>query len=209
MAEVAVKNLKNEVVGKVTLADEVFSYSASKTLVWEAVRAFLASQRKGTHATKNRSDVRGGGRKLWKQKGTGRARMGSSRSPLWKGGGTAFGPSPRDYSQAFPKKKRRGAVKMVLSDKLKNDRLVVVDELGLESHRTSDFIGVLGALELQNRKVLVVDDRENKNLYLCTRNLPRVKMVPTLGVNVFDLLRHESLLISKRAVLELQEVLQK
>jgi len=209
MAEVAVKNLKNEVVGKVTLADDVFNYSAAETLVWEAVRAFLAGRRKGTSATKNRSAVRGGSRKLWRQKGTGRARMGGASSPLWRKGGVVFGPSPRDYSQALPKKKRRGAVKVVLTDKLKNDRLIVIEDLGLETHRTRDFAGVLNTLELSGGKVLVVDDRENRNLYLSTRNLPRVKMVPTLGVNVYDLLNHESLVISKRALLELQEVLQK
>ncbi len=208
MAEVEVRNLKNKVVDQLELADEVFNYTASETLVWEAVRAYRAGQRKGTHATKGRSQVRGGGRKPWRQKGTGRARAGSIRSPLWRGGGTTFGPTPRNYAQAFPKKKRRGALKVVLSDKLKNQKLTVVDEFVLESHRTKEFLEVLKTLDLDN-KVLVVDDRENRNLYLSSRNVPQVKCVATLGLNVYDLLNCRHLLISKRAILSLQEVLQR
>jgi len=208
MAEVEVRNLKNKVIDKLELADEVFNYSASETLVWEAVRAYRAGQRKGTHATKGRSQVRGGGRKPWRQKGTGRARAGSIRSPIWRAGGTTFGPTPRNYTQAFPKKKRRGALKVVLSDKLKNQKLIVVDEFVLESHRTKEFLEVLKTLDLGN-KVLVVDDRENRNLYLSSRNVPHVKCVATLGLNVYDLLNCRNLVISKRAILSLQEVLQR
>ena len=208
MAEVEVRNLKNKVIDKLELADEVFNYSASETLVWEAVRAYRAGQRKGTHATKGRSQVRGGGRKPWRQKGTGRARAGSIRSPLWRGGGITFGPSPRNYAQSFPKKKRRGALKVVLSDKLKNQKLTVVDEFVLESHRTKEFLEMLKTFDLDN-KVLLVDDRENRNLYLSSRNVPQVKCVATLGLNVYDLLNCRHLLISKRAVLSLQELLQK
>ncbi len=208
MAKVEVKNLENKVVEKLDLADEVFNYSASETLVWEAVRAFQAAQRKGTHSTKNRIELRGGGRKPWRQKGTGRARAGSSRSPLWRSGGTVFGPTPRDYSQSFPKRKRRGAVKMVLSDKLQNQRLTVIDEFTVSKPSTRDFAGKLSGLGLDG-KILLVDDSENRNLYLSSRNLPAVKMVPTGGVNVYDLLDHDYLLISKRSVLALQEVLQK
>ena len=208
MAEVEVRNLKNKVVDQLELADEVFNYTASETLVWEAVRAYRAAQRKGTHATKGRSQVRGGGRKPWRQKGTGRARAGSIRSPIWRAGGTTFGPTPRNYTQAFPKKKRRGALKVVLSDKLKNQKLIVVDEFTLESHRTKEFLGVLKTLDL-GHKVLVVDDRENRNLYLSSRNVPHVKCVATLSLNVYDLLNCRNLLVSKRAILSLQEVLQK
>lgn len=208
MAEVEVRDLKNKVVGKLELADEVFNYSASPTLLWEAVRAFEAKRRKGTHAAKNRSDVRGGGQKPWRQKGTGRARVGSLRSPIWRKGGVVFGPRPRDYSQALPKKKRRGAVKMVLTDKLKNGRLVVVEDFQLESFKTREFAGVLKTLELQG-KVLVVEGGENRNLYLGSRNLPGVKLASGLGVNVHDLMRHDHLLFSKEAVLALQEVLRK
>ena len=206
--EVEVKNLKNKVVEKLTLADEIFDYTASETLVWEAVKAYLAAQRKGTGATKTRGVVRGSGRKLWKQKGTGRARVGSIRSPLWKKGGIVFGPQPRDHSEAFPRKKRRGALKMVLSDKLKKQKLVIVDALDLESCRTKEFVKLLKGLNLKE-KVLVVDDRQNRNLFLSSRNLPQVKMVPVLGMNVFDALNCDVLLISKRSLLELQGVLQR
>lgn len=208
MADVEVRNLHNEVVGQLALAEQVFNYSASKTLVWEAVRAFRANQRKGTHATRNRSQVRGGGAKMWKQKGTGRARMGSRRSPLWRGGGTVFGPQPRDYSQAFPKKKRRGAVKLVLTDKLRSQKLLVLDDLQLESHRSKEFLNLLRVLELEG-KVLVIDDLENRNLFLSTRNLPQIKLVPSSGVNVYDLLRHDHVVFSRRALLQLQEVLER
>ena len=208
MAQVEVKNLENKLVEKLDLSDDVFAYTASETLVWEAVRAYRAAQRKGTHATKVRSQVRGGGRKPWRQKGTGRARVGSIRSPLWRKGGTVFGPQPRNYRQAFPKKKRRGALKLVLTDKLNNQQMTVVEEFVLKSHRTKEFLKVLDTFQL-NVKVLVVDHRENQNLYLGSRNLPQVKSVPTLGLNVYDLLNCEHLLISKRAILQLQEVLQK
>lgn len=208
MAEVEVKNLKNKVVGKLDLSDDVFAYEAKRSLVWEAVRAFRAGKRKGTHSTKNRAVVRGGGQKPWRQKGTGRARVGTIRSPLWAGGGTVHGPTPRDYSQALPKKKRRGAVKLVLTEKLKNDQIRVIDELSIDSHKTKDVIELLAGLQLDG-KVLVVDSRENRNLYLGSRNLQSVKMVPTAGVNIYDLLNHETILISKPALIELQEVLQR
>jgi large subunit ribosomal protein L4 len=208
MAEVEVRNLQNEVVGTLELADEVFNYEASPTLVWEAVTAFLAGRRKGTHAVKTRSEVRGSGRKPWRQKGTGRARIGSIRSPLWRGGGTVHGPQPRDHSQALPKKKRRGAMRLVLSDKLRNDRLRVFEDLSLETHRTQDFLKWIESLDLGD-KVLMVDSRENRNLYLGSRNVSTVKMVPADGVNVYDLVNFDVLMISRRAVLELQEVLQR
>ncbi len=203
MAEVKIRNLENKVVDRLRLSGEVFGYEASETLVWEAVNAYRASQRKGTHAAKTRGKVSGSGRKLWRQKGTGRARIGSIRSPLWRKGGTIFGPQPRDYTQSFPRKKRRGAMKLVLTDKLKNQRLVVVEAFPLESHKTKEFLQVLKNLKL-NRKVLVVDSRDNRNLYLSCRNLPEVKMVPAEGVNVFDLLNCEHLLISRGALVELE-----
>ncbi len=208
MPKVDVRNLKNKVVEKLELSEEVFGYEASETLVWEAVTAFLAAQRKGTHATRCRANVRGGGSKPWRQKGTGRARIGSTRSPLWSGGGTVHGPVPRDYTTAFPRKKRRGAVKLVLTDRLKDARLIVVSDFSLESHRTKDLVPILKQLELTG-KILLVDSRENRNLYLSSRNLPGVKMVPSDGVNIYDLLNCEKVVFSKDAIVELQEVLQK
>jgi len=208
MPKVEVRDLKNKVVEKMDLSEDVFEYEASETLVWEAVTAFLAGRRKGTHATRERSDVRGGGAKPWRQKGTGRARIGTIRSPLWAGGGTVHGPRPRDYSVSFPRKKRRGAVKLVLSDKLKDQRLVVFDDLSLKSHRTKDLVAILDKLEL-NGKVLLVDSRENRNLYLGSRNVPNLKMVPVDSVNIYDLLNCEKVVFSKAAIIQMQEVLQK
>ncbi len=206
MPQVEVKNINNQVVETLELKSEVFDYEASETLVWEAVNAYRAAQRKGTHSTKSRAEVRGSGHKLWRQKGTGRARIGSIRSPLWRKGGTVHGPKPRDYTQAFPKRKKRGAVKAVLSDRLRQGRIVVIDVLKPDSHRTKDFIKLCRGLGLEG-KILAVDDRSNRDLYLGSRNLPRVKMVPSLGVNVYDLLDHHHILISKSALLDLQEML--
>jgi large subunit ribosomal protein L4 len=208
MAEIEVRDLKNKVVGKLELTDEVFNYEASETLVWEAVKAYQAAQRKGTHAAKGRSDMRGGGRKPWRQKGTGRARAGTIRSPLWAGGGTVHPPKPRDYSEALPKKKRRGAMKLVLTDRLKNERLLVFDNLNLETPRTKEFVSLLKTLGIE-QKVLLIDGKQNRNLYLGSRNIKSAKLVSSDGVNIYDLLNHELLIFSKSAVLELQEVLKK
>ncbi len=208
MPKVDVRNLKNKVVEKLELSEDVFGYEASETLVWEAVTAFLAAQRKGTHATRGRSDVRGGGSKPWRQKGTGRARIGTIRSPLWAGGGTVHGPKPRDYSTALPKKKRRGAVKLVLTDRLKDERLLVVEDFNLKSHKTKDFTGILEKLGLTG-KILLIDSRENRNLYLSSRNIPGIKTVPSDSVNIYDLLNCEKVVFSKEAIVELQEVLLK
>ena len=208
MAEVEVRNFENKVVEKLELSDDVFGYEASPTLVWEAVTAYQAARRKGTHSTKNRSAVRGGGRKPWRQKGTGRARAGTIRSPLWTGGGSVHGPLPRDYSTTFPRKKRRGAMKLVLSDKLRNQQLLVLDEMALGEPKTRGFLAALAKLEV-GKKALLVDQRENRNLYLASRNVPNVKMVAADGVNIYDLVNCDTLVISKDAVLQLQEVLQR
>lgn len=204
--EVQVRNLKNEVVETLPLSRQVFDYQASESLLWEAVTAYRAGRRKGSHSTKTRAEVRGGGRKPWRQKGTGRARAGHIRSPLWRSGGVTFGPKPRNYAQSLSKKKRRGAVKLALSDKLKSEKLLVLASIELDSHKTRNFLEVMGNFDL-TRKLLVVDSRKNRNLFLSTRNLPEIKMVPALGVNVYDLLNAEVLMISKASLLELQEVL--
>ena len=205
MAKVKIRNLKNKQVGELKLSDEVFGYMASETLVWEAVQAFLAGRRKGTNKTKNRVEVRGGSAKPWRQKGTGRARVGSLRSPLWRKGGTVFGPQPRDYSQRFPRKKKRGAVRMVLSDKLRNEQIIVMEDLQLKTHKTKDLSDLFKVLGVDG-KVLVVDD-ENRNLYLGSRNLAKTKMVSTSGINVYDLLNCDHLIISRKSVEKLEETL--
>jgi large subunit ribosomal protein L4 len=208
MPVVEVKNLQNETVEQLELNEKVFGAPLKETLIWEAVRHYQAGGRRGTHATKTRGDVSGSNRKPWRQKGTGRARAGQTRNPLWRKGGTVFGPQPRDYSYAFPKRKRQGALCAVLSEKLRQNQLVVVDRLELAAPKTKEFIGVMGALELE-RNLLIVDSLENTNAILSARNLPKVKYVTGSGLNIVDLLNHQTVLFSKDAILQVQEVLGK
>jgi len=206
MAEIEVKNLANEVVGKLEVSDEVFKAEFNQPLIWEAVKHYNDSLRAGTASTKVRGDVRGSGKKLWRQKGTGRARVGSIRSPLWRHGGTVHGPQPRDYSYRFPRKKLQGAMRSALSAKLTENSIAVVDSFPLESHRTKDFQKVLKGLGFAGR-VLVVDSSVNRNLSLSSRNLPKVKLVPGTGVNIFDVVNSSALLFSKDSILQVQEAL--
>jgi len=206
MAEIEVKNLANEVVGKMELSDEVFKAPLNMPLIWEAVKHYKDSLRSGTAATKTRAMVSGSGRKLWKQKGTGRARIGSIRSPLWRHGGTVHGPHPRSYVYAFPRKKIRGALRSALSARLSENRLAVVDGFNLESHKTKDLQRALLGFGA-GCKVLMVDAGSDRNLRLSSRNLPNVKLVPSRGVNIHDVVKHELLIFSKDAILQVQEVL--
>ena len=206
MAEIEVKNLANEVIGKLELSDAVFKAALNQPLIWEAVKHYNDSLRSGTASTKVRGEVRGSGKKLWRQKGTGRARIGSVRSPVWRHGGTVHGPKPRDYSYRFPRKKLQGAMRSALSAKLSENSLMVVEALSLESNKTKDFKKILSNLGFTGR-VLVVDSSENKNLSLSSRNLPKVKLVPGTGVNIFDVVNSNVLLFSKDSILQIQEVL--
>jgi large subunit ribosomal protein L4 len=206
MVEIEVKNLANEVVGKLELSDAVFKSELNQPLIWEAVKHYNDSLRSGTASTKVRGEVSGSGKKLWRQKGTGRARVGSIRSPLWRHGGTVHGPKPRDYSYRFPRKKLQGAMRSALSVKLSENAVAVIDKLSLENHRTKDFQKILKGLGFTG-KVLIVDSSENKNLALSSRNLPKVKLVPGTGVNIFDVVNSNTLLFSKDSILQLQEVL--
>jgi large subunit ribosomal protein L4 len=206
MAEIEVRNLANEVVGKLDLSDDVFKAELNTPLIWEAVKHYAASLRAGTAATKTRGMVRGSGKKLWRQKGTGRARIGSVRSPLWRHGGTVHGPQPRDYEYSFPRKKVRGALRSALSAKLGDNCVLVVDSFKLDAPKTAQFRKVLDQLG-GKRKVLVVDSGENRNLTLSSRNLPDVKLVPGTGVNIYDVVNSELLLFSREAILQVQEVL--
>jgi large subunit ribosomal protein L4 len=206
MAEIDIRNLQNEVVGKLELSDEVFKAEFNEPLIWEAVRHYADSLRAGTAATKTRAEVSGSGKKLWRQKGTGRARIGSIRSPLWRHGGTVHGPQPRDYSYRFPRKKLRGAMRSALSAKLGENLVTVVDSFSLESHKTGDFRKVLKDL-CGSGKVLIVESAVNRNLELSSRNLPDVKLVPGNAVNIRDILNYRMLLFSKDAILQVQEVL--
>jgi large subunit ribosomal protein L4 len=208
MAEIDVRNLSNEVVGKIDLSDEVFKAELNEPLIWEAVKHYEDSQRAGTAATKTRGVVSGSGKKLWRQKGTGRARIGSIRSPIWRHGGTVHGPQPRDYNYSFPRKKIRGALRSALSAKLGENSITVIDAFTLEGHKTRDFKRVILGLG-GTGKVLVVCGGENRNLQLSSRNLPDVKVVPGTGVNIRDVVNSSQLIFSKDAILQVQEVLSK
>jgi large subunit ribosomal protein L4 len=206
MPVVKVKNLKNEEVGDLELSDEVFGAPLNKKLIYEAVKCYLANQRAGTSATKTRGDVSGSGKKLWKQKGTGRARIASIRSPLWKGGGNVHGPQPRDWSYKIPKKMRRGAIRSVLSERLREGGIIIVEDFELQSHKTKDFVTTLSGLGL-DRRTLIVGSLDNDNLALSARNLRNVTCVTPNGVNVYDLLTHEQLAITREAASQLDKQL--
>jgi large subunit ribosomal protein L4 len=206
MPTVKVRNLKNEEVGDLDLSDAVFGAELNETLIHAAVRNYLANARQGTSATKTRGDVSGAGRKLWKQKGTGRARIASLRSPLWKGGGNVHGPQPRDWSYSMPKKMRKGALRSALSERLREGNLVVLEGFSLDQPKTKDFIASLGKLGIEG-KTLIVDSNENHNLILAARNVKRAKVVNSYGLNIYDLLYHEKLVLSREAVEELAQLL--
>jgi len=206
MAEIEVKNLANEVVGKLELSDAVFQAELNQPLIWEAVKHYSDSLRAGTASTKVRGEVSGSGKKLWRQKGTGRARVGSIRSPLWRHGGTVHGPKPRDYSYRFPRKKLQIAMRSALSAKLNENSVAVIDTLTPESGKTKDFQKTLANLGFTG-KVLIVDSNRNENLLRSSRNLPKVKLVPGTGINIFDVVNSNTLLFSRESILQVQEVL--
>ena len=208
MPTVDVVDLNNQKVGELDLADEVFGAEVNEALLYEAVRHYQAGKRAGTHKTKVRSEVAGSGKKLWKQKGTGRARMGSVRSPIWRHGGTVHGPVPRDYSYKLPKKMLVGALRSALSAKVRDGELKVVNEFNLADHKTRNAVSALIALEA-GRTVLVVDNGENRNLSLGVRNLDGVTLLPTREVNPYHLLGHQSVFISEAAARKFSEALAK
>lgn len=206
MPVVKVRNLKNEEVGEIELSERVFGAPLNKALIYEAVKEFRARGRAGTVATKTRGDVSGAGRKLWKQKGTGRARIASLRSPLWKGGGNVHGPQPRDWSYQIPKKMRRGAIRAALSERLREGGVIVIDDFSLQHHKTRDLVAILSTLGVEKR-ALLVDSLENRNLILASRNLPDVDHTNSFGLNIFNVLLHEQIVLSKRAVGEIEKIL--
>jgi large subunit ribosomal protein L4 len=206
MPTVKVRNLKNEEVGEVELSDAVFGAPLNEALIHAAVRNFMANARQGTSATKTRGDVSGSGRKLWKQKGTGRARIASLRSPLWKGGGNVHGPQPHDWSYNMPRKMRQGALRSALSERVREGRVVLVDGWAFDKPKTKEFVASLKQLGLEG-KTLIVDSLDNENLRLSTRNVQSAKVVNSFGLNIYDLLYHEKLIISEAAVKELEQLL--
>jgi large subunit ribosomal protein L4 len=207
MPVVDVKNLEGKKVGTVELADDVFSAEVNQNLLHEAVRHYLAGKRSGTHKTKDKSEVSGAGRKLWKQKGTGRARIGSIRSPLWRHGGTVHGPVPRKYDYALPKKMIVGALRSALSSKLAQEKLTVVEGWSLESHKTKPFRQTLSKLDAETRTILLVSTGANLNLERASRNLEGVTVVPTTSLGPYDLMRHDRLMLSREAAEKLSRAL--
>jgi large subunit ribosomal protein L4 len=208
MPTVDVVDLNNQKVGQLDLADDVFGAEVNESLLYEAVRQYQAGLRAGTHKTKVRAEVAGSGKKLWKQKGTGRARMGSVRSPLWRHGGTVHGPVPRDYSYKLPKKMLLGALRSALSAKVRDGELKVVQAFNFADHKTKNAMNTLGKLEA-GRTVLLVDIGENRNLSLGVRNLKGVTLLPTREVNPYHLLGHQSVLLSEAAARKFSEALAK
>ena len=210
MANINVVNLGGEKVGELELADGVFTGDVNEGLLWEAVKHYRAAMRQGTAATKNRKLVAGAGRKLWKQKGTGRARVGSIRTPLWRGGGTVHGPVPRSYEYAFPRKKLLGALRSALQSKLSDGRLTVVENFAVAEAKTKVFRQALNKLEAGKTTLLVETSRElDEKLYLGSRNLAGVELVLSSEVHPYDLLRYEHAIFSREAFAALQEVLVK
>ena len=206
MPTVATYNMAGKEVGKIELNDAVFAVEVNEAVMHQAVVRQLSNERLGTHATKTRGMVRGGGRKPWKQKGTGRARSGSTRSPLWIGGGTVFGPSPRSYYKAMPRKARRLAVKSALSEKVNNNDLIVMEELTLAAPKTKEVLNILNNFEVGDAKVLFITEGD-VNVEKSARNIQGVKALASTGLNVFDLLHHDKLFITKGAVAQIEEVL--
>jgi large subunit ribosomal protein L4 len=208
MPTVDIVDLNNQKVGEIELADAVFGAEVNENLLYEAVRHYQAGQRAGTVKTKVRGDVQGSGKKLWKQKGTGRARVGSVRSPIWRHGGTVHGPQPRDYSYKLPRKMLLGALRSALTAKLRDGELKVVQAFNLGDPKTKQAKAALGRLEA-TRKVLLVENDENRNLTLGVRNLQGVTLMPTREVNAFHLLGHDRILISEAAARKFSEALAK
>ncbi|MBF0568397.1 MAG: 50S ribosomal protein L4 [Nitrospirae bacterium] len=205
MLEIEIKDINNNTVGKVELPEDIFGLEPRKDILHAVVVNYLANQRQGTHATKTRGLVRGGGKKPWKQKHTGRARHGSIRSPLWKGGGTTFGPQPRDYSYKVNKKLRRLALRTALSVKFASNELVVVDDLKLERPRSADIIRILNNLTLLglkdgHRKILIVLPEKDDNIVLSARNIVGVDVVRAMDINTYDVLNHDMVLMTSGAI---------
>ena len=205
MPKVAVYNVTGAQVGEIELSDAIFGITPNAHVLHEAVVMQQASLRRGTHDTKGRSEVRGGGRKPWRQKGTGRARQGSIRAPQWVGGGTVFGPTPRSYAYKLPKKVRRLALKSALSTKVNANEIIVLDALSIDAPKTKDVVKLLSNLKL-GKKALIVAAEQDNNLSLSARNIPGVKVVGATGINVLDLIHHDALVITKDAVSKVEEV---
>lgn len=198
MAIVDVLNSKAEKVSQTELVDTIFNIPVKGNILHEVVIMQLAKRRSGTAAVKHRSDVRGSGRKMFRQKGTGRARRGDIKSPLLRGGGSVFGPDPRSYAYKVPKRVKRTALKMALSSKLKEEKLVVLEELKLDEIKTREFVKVMNALDMEN--VLIITEKKNENLEISARNVPRVKVLRVKGLNVYDILKYKNVVLLESSI---------
>ncbi len=204
MANLKVMDQNGKDSGEVTLNDKVFGIEPNESVVFEAIIRQRAGKRQGTSKVKNRSAVRGGGKKPWRQKGTGRARQGSIRAPQWRGGGTVFGPTPRSYAYTMPRKQRRLAIKSVLSQKLIDNDLIVLDKLTMSAPKTKELVSMLNGLNADGKVLIVSDDN---NVQLSARNLTKVKVVPVNGLNVEDAVNYVKLILDQDAVKKIEEVL--
>ena len=204
MANVSVYNMEGSEVGKLDLNDKVFAANVNEHLMHMAVVLQLANKRQGTQKAKTRSEVRGGGRKPWRQKGTGHARQGSIRAPQWTGGGVVFAPTPRDYSFKMNKKEKAGAIRSALTSRVNEEKFVVLDSLKFDEIKTKKMVGVLDALKVN--KALVVLDGDNDNVALSARNIEGVRAVPVNAINVYDILKYDTVVITKDAVSKIEEV---
>jgi large subunit ribosomal protein L4 len=206
MPEIELKDIHNTVTGSITLPEGIFGPAVRKDILHASVVNFLANQRQGTHATKTKGLVSGGGKKPWKQKHTGRARAGSVRSPLWRGGGIIFGPQPRDYSYRLPRNLKRRALGEAFSAKLSDGGMTVVDAITVEKTKTKEMVKILRNLGLDGKSVLIVLAEKDENVFLSSRNIPGVKVTRVTDLNPYEVLIHEKVLITKNALEMLPEV---
>ena len=207
MPNVTLYNVADQAAGEIKLNDSVFGVEYNEAVIHQAVVRQMANERLGTHATLTRGLVRGGGKKPWRQKGTGRARVGSIRSPLWVGGGTVFGPTPRSHAKSMNRKARQLAVKSALSEKLRSNEIVVLDKIGFAAPKTKDAIKMLAAFHVEGKALIIDGDESVMNTALSARNIPGVKAIAPSGINIYDLVHYTKLFITKSAVEKIEEVL--
>ena len=206
MPEVEVKDKNNNIIGKMNLSDDLFDINPQEGVVHSAVINFLANQRQGTHATKTKGLISGGGKKPWRQKHTGRSRSGSIRSPLWKGGGTIFGPQPRDYSYKVPKQVKRLAFIKAFQEKLSGGEVVIIDDFNIEKPKTKDMVAILKNLGLNDKSVLIVVPEKNDTIILSARNIPGVAIMRAADINTYSIYTYNVLLMTKEAAAKLEEI---
>jgi len=204
MPKIDIYNVSGERIGEVTLSSKVFGTKVNEALLYEALKAQASSRRRGTASTKERAQVRGGGRKPWRQKGTGRARAGSIRSPIWKGGGTTFGPRPRDYSYSLPRKAKRKAIKSALSAKFKEKEILILDRMDLQEAKTKKMASILVNLRSGKKPLLVIEEG-NEMVRRAARNIEGVKVISPNSLNLYDLLNHNKLILTKEALAKIEE----